>query len=86
MDMVLAQGVMAWETQGKIADRSREYLGEADRGIVILRRLLRQQIEAVQAGQAPLGVKPEGAGEPMIELEVNNERIGLMQPQREAVA
>lgn len=86
LDMVLAQDVMAWETQGQIADRTKEYLGESDRGVVILRRLMRQQIDAVQQGQAPLGVKPAGAGEKVIELDVLNERIGLAQSQTEAAA
>lgn len=84
MEMVLAQDVMAWETQGAIADRTKEYLGEADRGVVILRRLMRQQIDAVREGRLPLGVKPAGSGDRLIELDVINERIGLTKPQREA--
>jgi 5,5'-dehydrodivanillate O-demethylase len=86
MDMVLAQDVMAWETQGPIFDRTTEYLGASDRGIVILRRLMRQQIEAVQAGKAPLGIEPAGSNQRVIELDVINERIGLAQPQTEAAA
>jgi 5,5'-dehydrodivanillate O-demethylase len=86
MDMVLAQDVMAWETQGKIADRTKEYLGEGDRGVVALRRLMRQQIDAVKQGKAPLGVKPADAGEKVIELDVINERIGLTRAQTEIAA
>jgi len=86
LDMVLAQDVMAWETQGRIADRTKEYLGEADRGVVTLRRLMRQQIDAVRQGKAPLGVKPADAGDKVIELDVINERIGLHQSQTEAAA
>jgi len=84
MDMVLAQDVMAWETQGRIVDRTREHLGAADRGIVILRKLMRQQMDAVRDGQMPLGVKSAGDGEQVIELDVINERIGLARPQTEA--
>ncbi len=47
---------MAWETQGKIYDRPSELLGVSDRGIVMLRNQLKQQILAVQAGKEPLGV------------------------------
>jgi len=50
------QDQMAWETQGAIFDRSRELLGRSDRGIVMFRNLLRQQIEAVRAGKEPAGV------------------------------
>jgi hypothetical protein len=35
---------------------SEERLAASDRGVVMFRRLLRQQIEAVQAGRDPLGV------------------------------
>jgi 5,5'-dehydrodivanillate O-demethylase oxygenase subunit len=50
------QDQMAWETQGPLFDRSSELLGRSDRGIVMFRNLLRQQIEAVRAGKEPLGV------------------------------
>ncbi|MGE0651900.1 MAG: Rieske 2Fe-2S domain-containing protein [Alphaproteobacteria bacterium] len=81
MDQVPAQDAMAWETQGPVMDRTRERLGAADKGIVTYRRLLKQQIELVQAGGTPLGVEPEDAEKPIIELEVINERIGLERPE-----
>ncbi len=56
MDSVDAQDHMAWETQGPIADRTREHLAYSDRGIVLLRRLVRDQIERVQRGLDPLAV------------------------------
>ena len=52
----LVQDCAAWETQGPITDRSREHLGTADRGIVLLRELLEKEIEKVQKGLDPLGV------------------------------
>jgi 5,5'-dehydrodivanillate O-demethylase len=54
---VLAQDHMAWETQGPIADRTVEHLASSDRGVVMLRRLVREQIERVQQGLDPLGVQ-----------------------------
>ena len=42
--------------QGAITLHSEERLAASDRGVVMFRRLLRQQIEAVQAGRDPLGV------------------------------
>ena len=86
MDMVLAQDVMAWETQGPIFDRSREHLSSADKGVVILRRLLREQIDKVHNGGTPLGVRPAAEDARLIELEVINERIGLAHPQTEVAA
>jgi 5,5'-dehydrodivanillate O-demethylase len=51
-----AQDLMAWETQGKVFDRSTALLGMSDTGIVRWRRLLEQQIAAVESGRDPVGV------------------------------
>src|SRR4029450_729468 len=56
MDLVLAQDHMAWETQGTIADRSTERLATTDRGVVMLRRVLKREIEKVERGEDPMGV------------------------------
>jgi 5,5'-dehydrodivanillate O-demethylase len=85
LDFVLAQDVMAWETQGAVADRPQEQLGAGDRGIHIFRKLVAEQIETVRNGGAPLGVRSGDAGEEVIELEVINERIGLARPQTETL-
>jgi 5,5'-dehydrodivanillate O-demethylase len=77
MDIVSAQDSMAWETQGPITDRTQEHLGAADRGIVMFRRLLREQIEIVQKGGDPLGVIRHPEKNRIIYFDVINERIGL---------
>jgi 5,5'-dehydrodivanillate O-demethylase oxygenase subunit len=51
-----SQDRMAWETQGEIYDRTRENLGAEDKGIAMYRRLLREQIQRVQAGQDPMAL------------------------------
>ncbi len=56
MHAVDAQDYMAWETQGPIANRAGEHLASSDRGVVLLRRLVKEQIERVQQGLDPLGV------------------------------
>ena len=48
-----SQDRMAWETQGAIYDRSREHLGATDRGIVLYRRMLAEQIARVERGEEP---------------------------------
>ena len=47
---------MAWETQGPITDRSVEHLSYSDRGVVLLRRTMFEQMERVARGEDPLGV------------------------------
>ena len=86
MDMVAFQDFMAWETQGPIMDRSQEHLGLADKGVVMLRRLLREQIDLVAAGGTPMAVVAADRQSPIIELDVINERMGLMKPERRGAA
>jgi len=46
----------AMVSQGPIARHSQEHLATTDRGIVMLRRFLQQQVARVQAGEDPAGV------------------------------
>jgi nitrite reductase/ring-hydroxylating ferredoxin subunit len=60
-----------WEAQGSqgpITLHSEEHLATSDRGIMMLRRLLKQQIEALKAGKDPLNVAFDGGTE-LVELE-----------------
>jgi 5,5'-dehydrodivanillate O-demethylase len=47
------QDRVVWETQGDIFDRALETLGGSDRGIVMFRRMLEEQIERVERGEEP---------------------------------
>ncbi|MFP6806694.1 MAG: Rieske 2Fe-2S domain-containing protein [Pseudomonadales bacterium] len=49
------------DSQGLIADRSRELLGQTDLGIVIFRRTMFQALDAQAAGDQPLGANNPGA-------------------------
>jgi 5,5'-dehydrodivanillate O-demethylase len=53
---IIGQDHMAWETQGPVADRTREHLSYSDRGVVLFRRMVKEQIETVQRGEDPIGV------------------------------
>jgi 5,5'-dehydrodivanillate O-demethylase len=67
VDTVLGQDMMAWVTQGAIADRSSEHLGTTDRGIILFRKLLQEQIAKVERGEDPMGVVRDAAqNEPML--------------------
>ena len=80
MKEVSAQDSMAWETQGAITDRTREHLGIGDEGIILFRKLLKEQIEVAQRGQDPIGVIRDPDKNRIIEFDVMNERIGLHRP------
>jgi len=55
-DLVNHQDFVAWVTQGTNADRSKEKLGESDKGVILYRKLLRDQAEIVADGGEPMGV------------------------------
>ncbi|MFM9968449.1 MAG: hypothetical protein ACKVQK_08635, partial [Burkholderiales bacterium] len=42
-----------WETMGVVADRTLETLGASDRGVVMFRRMLAEQIDLVEEGKDP---------------------------------
>jgi 5,5'-dehydrodivanillate O-demethylase len=87
LEHVLVQDAMVWETQGALMDRTQEHLGVGDEGIIILRKLLREQIEIVRRGGEPLGVLRDPSKNRLIEFDVINERVGLFgkqQPQKVA--
>jgi 5,5'-dehydrodivanillate O-demethylase oxygenase subunit len=50
------QDRVAQESQGPIYDRTTEHLGYTDRGVILLRRLYKESIEAVKHGRDPLGI------------------------------
>jgi len=63
------QDRVAQETQGVIADRTIEHLAESDRGIVMFRRKLREDIDAVAAGRDPSCVTRDPADDKIIKFE-----------------
>jgi len=76
LDFVDGGDIMAWVSQGPIADRTREVLGEWDRGIVLYRRLLFEQLDAVAAGEDPMGVVRDPALNASIELPQERNKYG----------
>ncbi len=50
------QDLNAWYTQGAIANRTRENLGRSDRGIILFRRMLEENLQKVERGEDPMNV------------------------------
>ena len=57
--------------QGEIALHSEEHLATTDRGVVMLRRFLRDQIDRVARGEDPAGVILDPAQE-IVRIETGN--------------
>src|SRR5580765_583336 len=47
---VMNQDFIAWTGQGPIADRTREHLGESDRGVILMRKRLLEEAHVVARG------------------------------------
>jgi 5,5'-dehydrodivanillate O-demethylase oxygenase subunit len=56
MDNVDGQDMMAWISQGAIADRSKENLASTDRGVAMYRRTLRRELKKIEQGQDPMAL------------------------------
>ena len=76
VDYVDGQDIMAWVTQGAIADRTKEHLGKSDLGVIMLRRLFLQQIARVERGQDPLGVVRDAEQNRVIVLPQEKDKFG----------
>ena len=50
---VVNQDIVAWTSQGRVNDRTKETLGESDRGVIMMRRLLKNEVALVAEGQDP---------------------------------
>jgi phthalate 4,5-dioxygenase oxygenase subunit len=58
IDGINVQDRAIQESMGRIVDRSKEHLGQADKAIIQLRRLLRQAVTTAEAGGTPPGIAP----------------------------
>ena len=78
LEYIHGQDIMAWTTQGAIADRSRESLGSTDRGVTLYRKMLEREMAVVEAGGDPKGVVRDPAQNEYIELPIerNKDMLG----------
>jgi len=69
VDTVSGQDMMVWVTQGPISDRTTERLGTTDKGVIMYRGLLEEQMLKVERGEEPMAVVRDPAkNTPMIEI------------------
>ncbi len=65
----LAQDTMAWVTQGPVMDRAQEHLAESDKGVILYRRVLLEQMAIVKNGGDPMNVFRDPAKSAYIEVQ-----------------
>jgi 5,5'-dehydrodivanillate O-demethylase len=76
VDYVEGQDIMAWVTQGAIADRTQEHLGKGDTGVILLRKLVFENIDRVKRGEDPLGVTRDPEVARYIDLPIERDKFG----------
>ena len=75
-DTIPGQDMLAWVGQGPISDRSAEHLVTSDKGILLYRKVLWEQVERMKRGEDPMGVIRDPAkNEPMIQIARERQRL-----------
>jgi len=75
LDNNSGEDMIAWVTQGGIADRTQEALGLSDKGIILYRKQLKEQVEKVRAGQDPMNVFRDPATNQSIKLRLEEAKL-----------
>lgn len=68
VDFTDGQDIMAWITQGRISDRTKERLGQSDKGIIMYRQMLKEQIQRMEQGHDPKNVMRDPEKNRMIDI------------------
>ncbi len=55
-DFILSQDMVAWWSQGAVVDRDHEKLAQSDKGVILYRRMLKDQMKLVENGGEPMNV------------------------------
>jgi len=72
------QDEMAWVAQGPTTDRTTEHLVTSDKGILLYRRALLENVERVERGEDPLGIVRDPAKNfPMIQIRRGSTYVGF---------
>ncbi len=71
-EYVLGQDILAWPSQGLITDRSVEKLAETDRGLIMFRKMLEEQMALVAEGQDPINTFRDASKNVRIDLPVEH--------------
>jgi 5,5'-dehydrodivanillate O-demethylase oxygenase subunit len=72
------QDRVAQESQGVIADRTKEHLATSDQGILMLRKMIRDAIDAVAQGKDPLGVIREAKNNTAITFDSSRDAVAAL--------
>jgi 5,5'-dehydrodivanillate O-demethylase oxygenase subunit len=72
------QDRVAQESQGEIYDRSKEHLGASDQGVILLRNLIKESIDAVRQGKDPFWILRAAEQNEKITFDASMAEIGAL--------
>ena len=72
------QDRVAQESQGDIYDRSKEHLGASDQGVILLRNLIKESIDAVHQGKDPFWILRRAEQNEIITFDASMAEIGAL--------
>jgi hypothetical protein len=72
------QDRVAQESQGLIYDRTKEHLGAADEGVIMLRAMIKDSIDAVGRGNDPIWTLRDAAQNKKIAFDASMQEIGAL--------
>ena len=72
------QDRVAQESQGPIYDRTKEHLGASDEGVIMLRAMIRESIDATREGKDPVWTLRDPAQNQNIAFDASMQEIGAL--------
>ena len=77
---IMNQDFIAWVGQGAVSDRWNEHLGESDRGVIMLRKQLMDDLAVIEDGGDPKGILRDAGRNVMVPLPRIRAEIGQFAP------
>jgi hypothetical protein len=65
---VRTEDIMCQSTQGLIGER-KEQLATSDKGVILIRKIISDDIQTVREGRAPKGVPARGEADKMVQID-----------------
>jgi 5,5'-dehydrodivanillate O-demethylase len=75
LDNNSGQDLAMWYTQGAVADRTQERLGDSDRGVILYRKLLVDEMEKAARGEDPMNVIRDPQKNARIKLKLEEAKL-----------
>jgi 5,5'-dehydrodivanillate O-demethylase oxygenase subunit len=72
------QDRVAQESQGPIYDRTKEHLGASDQGVIMLRAMIKESIDAVRQGKDPIWIIRDTSQNENITFDASMQEIGAL--------